>query len=160
MPAAEPPREPDTGSRPDDVAASLPERVARSTVWPLLLGGRPHPFRHPEALLGLEISPLEGTSRGLRVRGELDVLSILPLEKALADGDLPLPFVLDFSGVTFMDGVGVALLTRLAQMNGGRPAVILRNPSRSVMRVLTIAAPDGLPGLDVQLAETSPPPRG
>jgi anti-anti-sigma factor len=128
------------------------ERIATSAVWPLIIGGRPQPIRHSEMLSALEVSVLPGKPGGLQVRGDVDVLSILHLERALADSDLPVPFVLDLSGVTFMDGVGVALLRRLAQMADGTPAVILRNPSRSVTRVLTIAAPEGIPGLQVQLA--------
>ena len=132
------------------LAAGVRERVATSAVWPLILGGRPQPLRYSEMLSALEVSVLPGS--GLLVRGDVDVLSILQLERALADSDLPLPFVLDLSGVTFMDGVGVSLLRRLAQMADGMPAVILRNPSRCVTRVLTIAAPEGIPGLQVQLA--------
>lgn len=128
------------------------ERVATSAVWPLILGGRPQPLRHSEMLSALEVSVLPGRQRGLQVRGDVDVLSILQLERALADSDLPVPLVLDLSGVTFMDGVGVSLLRRLAQMSDGMPVVILRNPSRCVTRVLAIAAPEGIPGLQVQLA--------
>jgi anti-anti-sigma regulatory factor len=111
-------------------------------------------------LSALEVSIIPGRRRGLLVRGDVDVLSILQLERALADSDLPVPFVLDLSGVTFMDGVGVSLLRKLALMADGMPAVILRNPSRCVTRVLTIAAPEGIPGLQVQLEpqrEAEPP---
>jgi anti-anti-sigma factor len=129
-------------------------RVARSDLWSLLLGGRAHPLRHSEALINLEIAPLQEDGPGLQVRGEVDVLSVLRLERALADGDLPIPFILDFSGVTFMDGVGFSVLARLAQMADGKRAVILRNPSQPVTRVLTMVAPQGIPGLEVQ--RTSP----
>jgi anti-anti-sigma factor len=125
------------------------ERIARSSVWPLLLGGRPLPFREGEEFRSLEVSRLPD-GRGLLVSGELDVLSVLKLEEALADADLPVPMVLDLSGVTFMDGVGVSLLRRLARMGGGAERVVLRNPSRSVMRVLDIAIPDGEPGLAIR----------
>jgi anti-anti-sigma factor len=83
------------------------------------------------------------------VSGELDVLSVLKLEEALTAADLPVPLVLDLSGVTFMDGVGASLLLRLAKM-GGKGTVVLRNPSRSVTRVLDIAIPDGEPGLEIR----------
>jgi anti-anti-sigma factor len=128
----------------------LPGRVARSGLWPLILGGRPNPVRQSEALLRLEIEPLEEDGPGLRLTGELDVLSVLQLERALADADLPIPFVLDLSGVAFMDGVGASLLMKLAEMADGKPAVILQDPSRPVARVLVIAAPDGIPGLEVR----------
>jgi anti-anti-sigma regulatory factor len=108
-------------------------------------------------LPALDVSVIPGRRGGLVVRGDVDVLSILQLERTLADSDLPVPFVLDFSGVTFMDGVGVSLLRRLAQMADGMPAVILRNPSRCVVRVLTVAAPEGIPGLQVQFAHRGEP---
>jgi STAS domain len=144
--------EPSAESGSDATRRGVRERIATSDVWPLILGGRPQPIRHSEMLSALEVSVIPGRRRGLLVRGDVDVLSILQLERALADSDLPVPFVLDFSGVTFMDGVGVSLLRRLAQMANGLPTVILRNPSRCVTRVLTIAAPEGIPGLQVQLA--------
>jgi anti-anti-sigma factor len=125
------------------------QRIARSTVWPLLLGGRPLPFREEEEFRALEVSRLPD-GRGLRLSGELDVLSVLKLEEALADADLPVPIVLDFSGVTFMDGVGVSLLRRLARMGGRAERIVVRNPSRSVTRVLAIAIPDGEPGLEIR----------
>jgi anti-anti-sigma factor len=146
--------EPVSDFAPPHARERMSDRVARSDLWPLLLGGRPHPLRHPEALFNLAIAPLQEGEPGLQVWGELDVLSVLQLERALADGDLPIPFVLDLSGVTFMDGVGFSLLARLAQMADGKLAVILRNPSRAVTRVLTIVAPQGIPGLEVQ--RTSP----
>ena len=125
------------------------QRIARSSVWPLLLGGRAHPLRDAEEFKALEVAPLPDGG-GLRISGELDVLSVLKLEEAIADSDLPLPLVLDLSDVTFMDGVGVSLLLRLARMGGDETTVVVRNPSRSVTRVLTIAIPDGDPGLEVR----------
>jgi anti-anti-sigma factor len=125
------------------------QRVANSSLWSLLLGGRPLPFREPGEFRSLEVSRLPNGG-GLRVTGELDVLSVLTLEEALAAADLPVPIVLDLSGVTFMDGVGISLLLRLARAGGGAERIILRNPSRSVTRVLSIAIPDGDPGLEIR----------
>jgi anti-anti-sigma factor len=138
-----------TGEEAGDALANVRHRIANSSVWSLLLGGRRLPFRETDAFRALEVSRLpDGT--GLRVSGELDVLSVLKLEEAIAGADLPVPLVLDFSGVTFMDGVGVSLLLRLARMDGGVERVVLRNPSRSVRRVLAIAIPAGEPGLCVR----------
>ena len=106
--------------------------------------------RSPEEFLALEVARLD-EGEGLRVSGELDILSVLKLQEAIAEADLPVPLVLDLSGVTFMDGVGAALLLRLAGLGGDGDGVVLRNPSRSVRRVLAIAIPDGQPGMDVQL---------
>src|SRR5580765_3704616 len=113
MPGAEPIRE-DAAATSDDARATMRERFANSSVWSLLLGGRPLPFREAEEFRSLEVSRMPD-GQGLRVAGDLDVLSVLKLEEALADSDLPVPLVLDFSGVTFMDGVGTSLLLRLAQ---------------------------------------------
>jgi hypothetical protein len=49
-----------------------------------------------------------------------------------------------------MDGVGVSLLLRLARVGKGATRLVLRNPSRSVRRVLAIAVPDGEPGLEIR----------
>jgi anti-anti-sigma factor len=125
------------------------QRIARSPVWSLLLGGRPLPLRDVDEFRSLQVSRLPG-GEGLQVSGELDVLSVLRLEEALAEPGLPVPIVLDLSGVTFMDGVGISLLLRLARMDGGAERVVLRNPSRSVTRVLAIAIPDGEPGLQIR----------
>ena len=149
MSESEPNAETEADSPPDDAPESMRQRIARSTVWPLLLGGRPLPFREAEEFRALQVSPLPD-GQGLRVSGELDVLSILKLQEALADADLPVPLVLDLSGVTFMDGVGASLVLRLARMGGGAERVILRNPSLSVTRVLAIAIPDGEPGLEIR----------
>jgi anti-anti-sigma factor len=148
VPASEPSGE-EADIPSDDAPAGMRERIANSSLWSLLLGGRPLPFREAEEFRSLEVSRLPDGS-GLRVTGELDVLSVLTLEEALAAAGLPVPIVLDFSGVTFMDGVGISLLLQLARAGGGAERVILRNPSRSVTRVLSIAIPDGEPGLEIR----------
>ena len=134
----------------DDAPRSIRQRIARSSVWPLLLGGRAQPLRDVAEFRALEVSPLPD-GEGLQVSGELDVLSLLKLEEAIAQSDLPLPLVLDVSGVTFMDGVGAALLLRLARMRGAEKTVVLVNPSRSVRRILAIAIPDGERGLEIRI---------
>lgn len=146
--------EPEPTGEGADAASDKPpppmrERVANSSLWSLLLGGRPLPLRDAEELPALDVTRMPD-GRGLRVAGDLDVLSVLQLEEALADADLPVPLVLDLAGVTFMDGVGTSLLLRLARMRGAEKTLVLLNPSRSVRRILEIAVPDGEPGLDVQ----------
>jgi anti-anti-sigma factor len=149
MPGAEPTGE-EADIPSDEAPAGMRQRIVDSSFWSLLLGGRPLPFREAEEFRSLEVSRLPDGS-GLRVTGELDVLSILTLEAALAANDLPVPIELDLSGVTFMDGVGISLLLQLARSGGGAERVILRNPSRSVTRVLSIAIPDGEPGLEIRV---------
>jgi anti-anti-sigma factor len=77
--------------------------------------------------------------------GELDSHSTRPVPAA-AEGLMQRigPWVIiDFAGVTFMDGRGLALLTHLRQLaerRGGRVAV--SRPSRPVGRVLQLAGCD------------------
>lgn len=77
----------------------------------------------------------------LHVRGEHDVATVesLSLEFASAfDGGEP-PIVIDLSGVTFMDTSTLHLLERardyLAETNR---SMVLRNPSRPAMRLLSL----------------------
>jgi len=53
------------------------------------------------------------------------------------------PVVLDFSQVSFIDSSGINLLTRAYQQLGARAeAVVLRQPSAQVMRVLEMSGVD------------------
>jgi anti-anti-sigma factor len=87
------------------------------------------------------------------VRGELEVANVQAvaerLESELRAGHR---LRLDLSGVKFIDSQGLHLLVRvslLAQELGLTPVTVFA-PSEEVMRVLSIAVPDGMPGLDVR----------
>ena len=99
----------------------------------------------PEQLV---IEPLEEGS-GLRVSGELDLLTVPQLRDALAGlGGRDRGVVLDFSGVSFVDSSGLGLLlsmARTAEAKGGW--LVVRSPSAAVRRLFGIAIPDGVPGL-------------
>jgi anti-sigma B factor antagonist len=88
---------------------------------------------------------------GLQVEGEIDMASAPQLVDALSrldrsDGRL----VIDLAGVTFMDSTGLhAVLNEVASRNGSGP-LVLRNPTRSVRRLLDIGFPAGVEGLEVQ----------
>jgi anti-sigma B factor antagonist len=105
----------------------------------------------PEQLV---IEPLEEGS-GLRVSGELDLLTVSQLRDALSrvpDGHPNV--ILEFGAVGFVDSSGLGLLISTAQAadaHGG--SLILRTPSPPVRRLLEIAIPDGIPGLVVEPLE-------
>ena len=100
----------------------------------------------PEQLV---IEPLEEGS-GLRVSGELDLLTVPQLRDALAGlGGRDRGVVLDFSGVSFVDSSGLGLLISTAgrQRPDAGGSLVVRSPSPTVRRLFGIAIPDGIPGL-------------
>jgi anti-anti-sigma factor len=113
----------------------------------VLSGGAPMPEQ-------LVIEPLED-GPGLRVSGELDLLTVPQLRDALSNaGDRSRDLVLDFAGVSFVDSSGLGLLLATARATQERgAALVLRAPTPTVRRLLGIAIPDGVPGLVVD-----PPP--
>jgi anti-anti-sigma factor len=102
----------------------------------------------------LSISPLDGTG-GLRVEGELDLLSAPDLEDAAA-GVPRGPLLLDMEGVTFIDSTGVRLLLSLCVDPDYTPALVVRNPSPIVLRILQMCFPGGIPELEVQFDGAGP----
>jgi anti-sigma B factor antagonist len=102
----------------------------------------------PEQLV---IEPLEGGS-GLRVSGELDLLTVPQLRDAIvAVGAEGQDVVLEFSGVSFVDSSGLGLLISTAQTAHARGgSLVVRTPSPTLRRLFTIAIPDGIPGLVVE----------
>jgi anti-anti-sigma factor len=104
--------------------------------------------------MNLDISVLDGLVRGVRVRGEIDLATIDSLQQALAclPGG-PGPIVIDGSQIDFMDSSGLHLLSRLAGTAGDAPRVVIRNPSRAVLRILGVAFPGGIPGLAFEIED-------
>jgi anti-anti-sigma factor len=109
----------------------------------VLSGGAPMPEQ-------LVIEPLD-EEPGLRVSGELDLLTVPQLREALARvRDPSRDLVLDFAAVTFVDSSGLGLLLSTAKTTKERGAsLVLRDPSPTVRRLFGIAIPDGVPGLVV-----------
>lgn len=108
----------------------------------------------PEQLV---IEALEEGS-GLRVSGELDLLTVPQLQDALSRVANHDPnVVLDFGDVSFVDSSGLGLListARVAETRGG--SLILRALSQPVRRLFRIAIPDGVPGLVVEPEQAAP----
>jgi anti-anti-sigma factor len=86
------------------------------------------------------------------VQGELEVANIEAvadrLERELRAGHR---LGIDLSAVKFIDSQGVRLLVRLSALAEelGLAPVTVYSPSEEVERVLSIAIPDGIPGLEI-----------
>jgi anti-sigma B factor antagonist len=88
----------------------------------------------------------------LYVSGELDMASIDEFEEGVRlclDGEGEV--VLDLSGLSFMDSTGVNAILSLAREVGDR-SVVLRHPSRTVLKVLDIVRIDGHENVRVERA--------
>jgi anti-anti-sigma factor len=78
-------------------------------------------------------------------RGDLDLAAYNTLRRCIESCCAQHPcVVLDVSEVTFMDSTAINALIWAHRCLGNRPgAVVLRNPSRAVVRVIEIAGLDG-----------------
>jgi anti-anti-sigma factor len=74
----------------------------------------------------------------IRVTGEVDMATAGQLLGALAP-DSGRPFVIDLTDTTFMDSSGLAALA-IAHKRGD--PIVLRNPSATVRKILTISGLD------------------
>jgi anti-anti-sigma factor len=100
------------------------------------------------ALRYLNVSPLAGG--GFRIEGDLDVLSVPELEEFVEAHRDGAPLLLDLAGVSFIDSSGLRLLLGLRPHRDGRPALIIRNPSEPVRRLLALSIPDGVPEVEIR----------
>lgn len=94
-----------------------------------------------------EIHP--GERPGVYVlEGELDAVTVARLDDTVdrtVDGQL----ILDIERLTFIDSTGLRALIRIALERPQDHPVVLRHPSASAERVLQVAVPDGVPGLEI-----------
>jgi anti-anti-sigma factor len=105
----------------------------------------------------IEALSIDGVGRGYALRGDLDMDSIPELERLLFNGDARIPVVLEASELTFMDSTGLWMILRLAHAgNDGVPGVIVRNPSHVVRRLINLAIPTGVDGLEVEFRGSGP----
>jgi anti-anti-sigma factor len=96
----------------------------------------------------------EEGSPSFRLIGELDASNIKDVRARLLDelrgADR---LTLDTSELTFMDSQGLHMLIDLGREAAERQThVILVNCSRQVRRLLAVAVPSGIPGVDIQEA--------
>jgi anti-sigma B factor antagonist len=84
----------------------------------------------------VEVSPGEFT-----VSGEVDAHSSEAFATALlAAGEQSAAVKVDLSGVTFMDSSGLRVLVEAQQRaEAGGPTLVLRSPSRQIVRLLDLA---------------------
>jgi anti-sigma B factor antagonist len=104
------------------------------------------------SLGNLKILPDEEAGR-FRLVGELEISNVEAAGRRLEDElRAGRRLRLDLSGVTFMDSKGLALLLRLrslAEESGLAPVVVV-SPSAIVRRVLRVAVPQEITGLEVR----------
>jgi anti-sigma B factor antagonist len=93
----------------------------------------------------------EEGSRSIRLIGELDSSNVAQvadrLEEELRRAD---QLTLDISELTFMDSQGLHMLIKLGEVAAQRGTPIrLINCSRQVKRLLDVAVPTGIPGVEI-----------
>jgi anti-sigma B factor antagonist len=107
--------------------------------------------------LGLQGEPmLEVTTDepgGFRLVGELDASNWQELSDVLGAAlEAGQKVTIDLSGLTFMDSSGVKMLFQLAGVARSQSrSLVVYSPSSSVARVLEIALPHSVPGLDLRV---------
>ncbi len=84
---------------------------------------------------------IEAAPGEFRVSGEVDAHSSEAFGTALeAAGERATTLTVDMSGVTFMDSSGLRVLVEAQQrVEAGGPTLVLRSPSRQIMRLLDLA---------------------
>ena len=93
------------------------------------------------------------TQTGARIVGELDMATAPQLKEFLSDDERPrIRLELDLSDLSFMDSSGLEVLLRQAAARPSDAPLVLRNPTRPVMRVFEIAVPGGVQGLELESA--------
>lgn len=86
-----------------------------------------------------------------RLVGDLDVATVKPAQSRLEDElRKSSALTLDASGLTFMDSQGLAMLIHLGEKAKKRGETIrLVGPSSQVRRLLGVAVPQGIPGVEI-----------
>jgi anti-anti-sigma factor len=105
-------------------------------------------------MAGTPAELIEGEEPGtFSLIGDIDMSNFEALSARL-DAELGAgrPLTLDLAGVSFMDSQGLRMLIVMGKRAGeGRLApVVLLDPSEPVRRVLGIAVPEGIPGVDIR----------
>jgi anti-anti-sigma factor len=113
--------------------------------------------RPPEGTKQFEITPLSW-DYGLRVSGELDLMSARELASALAELDREEEIVLDLGELTFIDSMGMyALLSYARTFDRSRPLVVA-NPPPAVLRLFELASVKDVPTIRIRIDEDGGPP--
>jgi anti-anti-sigma factor len=99
----------------------------------------------------LQIEPVEGASRSLRVSGELDVLNAELLASRLRElSKTPGDVLLDVTELAFVDSRGLQVLIETARRLEGKGVLVLQNPRSVVANLLDVTQARRLPGLRIE----------
>ena len=94
----------------------------------------------------IEITEQSGV---LWLEGEIDLTAGDDLRSALLQQRTG-PLILDASNLTFMDSSGLKVLLQAVALRQGNGTVVLSRPHRNVRRLLELAVPGGVEGLQVE----------
>ena len=97
----------------------------------------------------LEITQLEG-EQGLRLAGELDLISVPRLREAFANVPRSGPAALDISALTFIDSSGLHAIVEIAGAQDGSGPLIVKGASEMMLRMFKITNLTEHPGLDIR----------
>lgn len=88
----------------------------------------------------------EGNSTVVTLHGEVDLATVSILRDCLDEitSNSPERIVVDLAGVTFVDSIGIGVLAATYGWLGRSQSLVLRNPTASVRRTLTMAGLDSL----------------
>lgn len=94
-----------------------------------------------EPPFSVEVDAPQGAVPVVRVAGELDFLTAPRLRSALLEvfGSGPGDVVVDLTGTTFMDSIGMSVLIQAAQRLRAEQATLELRPSDEVRKVLEVA---------------------
>ena len=99
----------------------------------------------------------EGNELTVRIRGEIDHHNAVMIRRDI-DSEIysvrPVRLVFDLSGVDFMDSSGLGLiLGRYASVREVGGELVVRNPNKSVMKILKLAGAERI--LKIETVKTS-----
>jgi anti-anti-sigma factor len=99
----------------------------------------------------LQVLPTE-VPHGLRLIGELDLLTVPELETALAACTNGEAVTLDLAALTFIDSSGLHLISRYAESTNGNGPLRLVNVPRNILQVVRITRFHDHPRIEIEPA--------
>lgn len=100
----------------------------------------------------MDVEVIQGIQMIIRARGTIDLSNVerfrVPLEDAARES--PKGFVIDLSGVTYIDSAGIQAIIgayKILMNSGGRISLIITD--RNVKEILTITGLNQLPGFSI-----------
>jgi anti-anti-sigma factor len=97
---------------------------------------------------------------GVLVHGELDLASAEPFGEELSAAMIEAPgtcFLIDLSGVTFMDSAGLRALLKALELRSGKDLVVQSSPQVFTLLRLASLIDGTLPNVEVRPPGGSPP---